>query len=185
MKRRLHFCCGDVYLKEYTNVDISGELASQVKDNPNITTLEKYYKYPFGATPREVIADRIMDLTNEQSWERYKNNSIDEIIILCAIEHFVKKEAEKIIGQFYRILKSGGRLIIDFPDIEGILKKYKDNPKFMIRLIYGSQKNKYAFHKWGYTKETFIELLGNQWEIIEWKIIVPKDHPVIGAVAIK
>ena len=185
MKKRLHFTCGDVYLKGYTNIDIIGELASQVKDNPNITTLKKYYKYPFGTAPREVIVDRIMDLRDDYGWTMYKNNLVDEIIMLCAIEHFVKKEAEMIIGQFYRILKSGGRLIIDFPDIGETLKRYKDKPEFMIRLIYGSQKNGYAFHKWGYTKETFAELLGNQWKTIEWKDIVAHDYPVIGAVAIK
>ena len=182
---KLHFCCGDVFLKGYTNIDIIGDLSSQVKNNLNITTLDEYYRRPFGANPRKAIVDKIMDLRDDYGWLGYKDNSIDEIIIIAAIEHFTKNETEKIINQFYRILKPGGKLIIDFPDIERILKEYKDRPEFMIRLIYGSQKNGYAFHKWGYTKETFIELLGNRWKSIQCKDIVVHDYPEIGVEAIK
>ena len=182
-KNNLHFCCGDVYLEGYTNIDGKGKLVSDVKDNPNITTLEKYYKYPFGTEPKEVIADKIMNLTEDDGWKDFKTNSIDTIVMLCAIEHFTKGEAENIIGQFHRMLKPDGKLIIDFPDINQIIKKYKGDPEFMIRLIYGSQKNEYAFHKWGWTKETFAKLLSNYWKTIKWKTVVPHDYPEVEVVA--
>ena len=183
--KKLHFACGDVFLKGYTNIDIIGDLSSQVDNNQNITTLDEYYRRPFGAKPKKAIVDKTMDLRDDYGWLSYKNNSIDEIIIIAAIEHFTEEEANKIIDQFYRILKPGGKLIIDFPDIERILKEYNDRPEFMIRLIYGSQKNDYAFHKWGYTKETFKKLLGNRWKSIQYKDIVAHDYPEIGVEAIK
>ena len=53
--------------------------------------------------------------------------------------------------------------MIDVPDLIGTLKivengKDAEEMNWGIRLFYGSQKNDFSFHKWGYTFETIVDL---------------------------
>jgi hypothetical protein len=180
----LHICCGDVYLEGYTNIDIKGRLIQNHQKNPNKTTIDKYYKHPFRKSkPREFLIDKQMNIL--QRWD-YKDNSVDEIVMICAIEHFTRTEAEFIISEIKRILKPGKQLKIDFPDIrEDVKRYYKHNPEFLMELIYCNHKDKFSTHNWGYTKTTFRKLLGKGWKEIVWINPVEHDYPMIGAVCIK
>jgi hypothetical protein len=56
----------------------------------------------------------------------------------------------------------------------------------MMRLIYGSQKNDGAFHRWGYTKETIREKASKQpWLEIHFKDVVKHEYPMIGVRLVK
>ena len=179
---RLHLCCGDVYLEDYINIDTYGVLVSSVSDNPNKTTIDKYYKNEL-CEPKLPIIDRQMNLPNE--WD-YPENNLDEVLMICAIEHFAKNDAIKLIKYINLSLKLGGKFRFDFPDILNTIYQYCDRPDYMIRLIYGSGKNEWAYHKYGYTKKTIVELLNlYPWSIIEFKDIVNHEYPMTGVEATK
>jgi len=185
---KVHLCCGDVYLSGHINVDIGGRKLRKGEANPNLTTLDRYFTRPFSTefskrTRGECIVDKKMNLT--ENWMDFSNNSVDEIVMISAIEHFTKRDAAHIVGEARRVLVSGGRFIFDFPDIhEDVRKHYKTDPEWLMELIYCNQKNEYSTHKWGYTRKTIKELLGDSWKV-QFKTVVKHDYPMIGVVARK
>ena len=183
---KIHLCCGDIYLYPgYTNIDIKGKLATKVSKEElekNKTTLDKYFKYTFGESRREVIVDKKMDIT--KSWD-FEDNSIEEIVAISTIEHFPPKEAKFIIFEIKRILKKDGILIIDFPDIKKTVQMYLDlDPEFCMRLLYCNQKDKYSTHFWGYTNDTFRALWGKNFAVYE-DVVVKHDYPMLSYIVIK
>ena len=183
-KIMLHVCAGDVYLRGYTNIDIKGKLITEVKHNQNKTDVDHYYKYTFRKSqPREFIIDKQMNIL--EKWD-YKDKTVSEIIMISAIEHFTRIEAEFIISEIKRVLKSNGQLIIDFPDIKKDVELYYDiNPEFMIELLYCNHKNRFSTHNWGYTQTTFTKLLGEGWKELVWGNVIRHNYPMIGALCIK
>jgi len=176
---KLHIACGDVYLKGYTNVDVQGIFAKDLKtENPNETTLDNYFKYPFGSPRREIIIDKRMNLL--QPWD-FEDSSVEEIVMISCIEHFTKTQAEFIVSEIKRVLKPHGVFVFDFPDIRETVKKYYDSdPEYMARLIYCNQKDEYSLHKWGYTWLTIRKLLGEGWLCIQKLTVVIHIYPMIG-----
>ena len=176
----LHLGCGDVYLKDYINCDIDGFLVSEVSQEElkiNTTTLDIYFKHQFGSPRRKIICDKHMNLL-DFPWN-FKDESIDKIVMISCIEHFIESEALQIMEEMKRILKVGGEIVIDIPDLKRTVELYYDkNPHWAIKLIYCNQKNPFSFHKFGYTNETFRKL----WNInytIENKVLVEHSYPVI------
>jgi hypothetical protein len=181
---KLHICCGDVYLKDYVNIDIEGVMATEVTPQP--TTLQKYYTKPFSvefnSRPRgQFIIDKKMNIL--EKWD-FPDSSTQEIVMISAIEHFTPKQAEFIVNEARRVLKEGGEFIFDFPDLPNqILKYYYTNPEFLMELIYCNNKNDHSKHMWGYTPETARKLLGHGWRDIYDINVVKHDYPMHGILA--
>jgi predicted SAM-dependent methyltransferase len=178
---KLHLCAGDIYLQGYTNIDITGKL---VKNGvAHSTTLENYYFDRAIGRKKPTYIDKKMNILRFP-WE-FGDASVDEIVMIQAIEHFFIKDARLIIAEIHRLLKVGGRFLVDFPDIETTVREYMNlNPNFCMRFIYCNHKNRYSVHHWGYTRETFSQLLGEKWSIC-FRQIVKHDYPVIGCEATK
>jgi len=175
---KVHLACGDVYLKGYTNVDAMGELVSG--DNPNETTLENYYTGKVHDN-KKVIVDRIMKLPEELDFK-----DVEEYLMISAFEHFSLTDATTLIDKIYNSLVVGGKFIFDFPDVEMTVWKYAYDPEYMMRLIYGSGKNGYGFHKNGYTIKTIYQLLRKYpWFDITSGDIVKHEYPMVGIWATK
>lgn len=113
--------------------------------------------------------DVVIDLTVPLP---YINDSIGEIITYHFIEHLERGEAENLIRECYRVLKKGGFLTIEIPDILGICKAFvegNENKRYfsyrggpaLITHIYGLQSNKWEYHKTGFDKEHLTNLLRN------------------------
>ena len=181
---KLHLCCGDVYLEGYTNIDIDGTLSTDITNNQNLTTLNNYYKYNFKQdSPRPFIIDERMSIL--ESWYM-KDESVDEVVLISAIEHFTKKQAMFIISEVKRVLKDGGQFIFDFPDIVKDVENYaQSDPEFLMELIYCNHKNQYSIHNWGYTFQTASQLLGEGWKCIDNTTVVRHDYPMTGIVAVR
>lgn len=210
---KLHWCCGDVYLKGYRNLDISGHVilpngvcavnndghedsVDLSNGNINETILENYFKFPFIEDPVERRKNKrpfILDYKQNilKTWV-YDDASIDEIVMISCIEHFDPvKELPHILTEINRVLKTGGKLIIDFPDIKKQVDEYhgKDD-EFMMELIYCNHKNPYSIHHWGFTETTFpLYLEKYQIPYTTWECkrndIVKHDYPMIGMECIK
>lgn len=196
--KRVHLTCGAVYLQGYENCDIVGTivepfhqslLADGIVENPNATTLDKYYRYPLELdfnkrVHREFLVDRLMDIKKEWPWE---DNSLDEIVEIASFEHFEHKtEIPHIIKEAHRCLKKGGIWKFDFPDIKGIINTYADkDDQFMMEQIYCNRKNEYSVHCWSYTENTIPLYLDEKKWNIKYGQIVHHDYPMIGVTATK
>lgn len=184
---KLHIGAGSIYLEGYLNVDAFGTLAPNVYTNPNVTTLEAYYKRPFSRDPdgryKSVpIVDMIMDI--HDPWP-FDDGSVDEVLMICCIEHHSLQWATFIVNEVKRVLKKKGRFLFDFPDVKKDFQLYfKKDPEFFFELVYCNSKNEFSVHRWGYTLETAKLLLGEGWRVKK-KTIVKHDYPMIGVEAVK
>lgn len=175
---KIHLCCGDVYLDGYWNVDAVGKKAG--RNNPNRTTLDKYYRGKLHSN-RQVFIDEQILIPHGINYAY-----VDEYLMISAFEHLSLDDAENLIIKVYNSLSDGGVFRFDFPDIEKTVKIYRNKPEYMMRLIYGSGKNEYGFHRHGYTVDSIKKLLSIEpWKSIKVGDIVKHDYPMIGITATK
>ena len=157
--------CGVSYLKGYINVDAHGVL---VKDDPekkerNETTVKSYYKFPFGLHKpdgNETVCDLKCDVKDLP----FEDNSIDEILTVNLVEHWPLRGFIEAVKEWHRVLKPGGTLIIDTPDVirtANLLKTAKNYREFDLYLgwIYCHSRSEWDLHGWGYTSKYLNYLL--------------------------
>lgn len=116
--------------------------------------------------------DMVLDCTK---LETFKENSVDEILAYHLIEHLPVNETTQTITNWYRILKHGGKLVIECPDLEKVTERFFKTTDFeryytynngpaLIYHIYGNQGDQYEFHKMGFTKSALSNLLSKLFE---------------------
>jgi glycosyltransferase involved in cell wall biosynthesis len=64
----------------------------------------------------------------------YPDNSVDEIAAYHLIEHFLFNQAFDVLKEWLRVLKPGGKLILETPDFLNSCKKFVENPDMRIML---------------------------------------------------
>lgn len=168
---KLHLGNGTVYLDGWINIDMAGKLA---KDYPemadyNRTTIENYYKFPFRQNKDNNVSDMIMDVRKLD----FEDNSVDEILCVNLIDHMKKEEFTETLKEWKRVLKIGGKLIIDVDDRAKqaeILTSAETNEevKWALRLIYCDHAKEGRTHWWGYTPEYLKHILINAGFIYAW-----------------
>ena len=82
--------------------------------------------------------------------------SVDRILLVHVLEHFVRWEAVALLAQFYRLLKPGGLLIMEHPDLDGCIKMYLEG-KVTIDTPLGK------------LNKGFTQFYGNQWDELEYE----------------
>jgi len=103
----------------------------------------------------------------------------DEVHNYHFIEHFYRWEAPALINEFCRLLKPGGSLVMELPDIalaaRNLLKGHKD--QLCMWPIYGdpSWVDPYMCHRWGYTQLSITALL-EEAGLTKIKISAPQTH---------
>jgi SAM-dependent methyltransferase len=162
--------CGDKILDGYINVDFA---ESRKGNRPDI------------------IAD-LRGLTFEQ-------NYADEILAVHVIEHFYQWEVTQLLTHWKSVLKPGGVLILECPNIlyaaEMLLKHPDRAPhargkdgKLAMWPLYGDPnwQDPLMCHRWGYTPATLIELLEDcgfinvRQEPAVFKMRDPRDMRIVG-----
>ena len=78
----------------------------------------------------------------------FKNEGVGEIIAQDIIEHISHRHMEKLIQEWYRVLKFGGQLIIITPDFEKIIQLYQERPQGWHREV-GHELYKDPSEGWG------------------------------------
>jgi len=125
--------------------------------------LPGYINYDMNPTKRgdlqTDVLGNVIDIT-----KHYKPETFDEILCAHVIEHFELKVAMKVIDDCHSLLKKNGRLVMEGPDILGIIELYNvkhhimNTPLKVVQQIYGSPthiESGYEWlHKWGWTGET-------------------------------
>jgi hypothetical protein len=85
--KKLHLGCGRIHLDGYINIDVSSNSA----------------------------ADMVLDIQHIDKY--FKKDSIAEILIIHAISYLRLHDARRLVGACFNILESGGKLIVEFPDV--------------------------------------------------------------------
>ena len=167
---KLNLGCGDKILPGYINID---------------TVSERKAKKP------DIIAD-IRDLKN------IKTSIADEILAVHVIEHFYYWEVVPLLTSWKRILKPGGKIILECPNLLYACKMLLQNPvkassadqngQMSMWPLYGdpSWKDPLMCHKWAYTPESLASVLtksgfsNTQQEPAKYKLREPRDMRITG-----
>lgn len=84
----------------------------------------------------------------------------EEVRMHSLLEHFGKRDKDKVLKECYRVLKTGGKLWISVPDLiliaKELIEMYNSEVKVyeLINLLYGEQDYKENTHLWGYTEKS-------------------------------
>lgn len=136
---KLNVCCGGRILDGYTNIDIV-----QTGDNPPDILCDAK-KVPLG------------------------DGCADEIMCIHGFEHFYRWECDELILEWRRLLKIGGALVLELPDLmkccENIVSGHTFSGKHPDQAgmwgIYGDPRLESPFmtHRWGWTPKILQQFL--------------------------
>ena len=167
---KLNLGCGDKILPGYVNVDVVEARAGMKPD---------------------VICD-LHDLTP------FADASVDEILSVHVVEHFWRWEVGAILREWLRVLKPGGRLVAECPNLKSACETFLGDPQQRagageegqrtLWVFYGDPKWKdpLMVHRWGYTPESLKALLEEagfvqvRQEPAQFKLREPRDMRVVG-----
>ncbi|MBL6739578.1 MAG: methyltransferase domain-containing protein [Synechococcus sp. BS301-5m-G54] len=167
---RLNLGCGDKILPGYINID---------------TVSARKEKKP------DIVAD-IRDLRN------IKTSIADEILAVHVIEHFYYWEVIPLLTSWKRILKPGGKIILECPNLLYACKMLLENPgkassadqngQMSMWPLYGdpSWKDPLMCHKWAYTPDSLIKVVASagfinaKQEKAQFKLQEPRDMRITG-----
>jgi len=167
---KLNLGCGDKILPGYVNVDVVEARAGMRPD---------------------VICD-LHDLAP------FADNSADEILSVHVVEHFWRWEVRDILREWMRVLKPGGRLVLECPNLLSACGTFLQNPEQFSREDQNGQRTMWVFygdpawkdplmiHRWGYTPESLKQLLAEvglgdvRQEPAQFKLREPRDMRVVG-----
>lgn len=97
-------------------------------------------------------ADLILDASREP-WP-FRGDTADEVCAYHSLEHMDRKGGEHCLSEALRVLKPGGRIVIECPDLLGVCAKFPKSQRRMMLAIYGDQANSWRRHLWGYARAT-------------------------------
>jgi len=144
---RLHLGCGPNRLPGWINCEFANTINEEWQVEFDITT------FPYDI----------------------ENNTVSRIYWSHVIEHIDPSQVPQIFQEFLRILKPGGVVDTEYPDIlklseyivEDPTRIYTQNKKIRKRAIagmfgdVGKYKDPIMLHKWGYSEDAIIELCYN------------------------
>lgn len=79
------------------------------------------------------------------------------------IEHFYRWEAPLVLAEFKRVLKDGGQLVLELPDLEKACRNFLKGEKDQMCMwpLYGDpgHEDPYMCHRWGYSPQSMKMML--------------------------
>ncbi|WP_395059343.1 methyltransferase domain-containing protein [Polaromonas sp.] len=167
---RLNLGCGDKILPGYVNVDVVEARA--------------------GKSP-----DVICDLHELSCFE---NDHADEIMAIHVVEHFWRWEIEAILREWLRVLKPGGSMVLECPNLLSACQALLAEPELRSRQDKAGQTSMWVFygdpgwkdplmiHRWGYTPHSLAQLMQSvgmvnvRQEAAVYKLREPRDMRLVG-----
>ncbi len=167
---RLNLGCGDKILPGYVNVDVVEARAGMRPD---------------------VICD-LHDLAP------FADASAEEALSVHVVEHFWRWEIRDVLREWVRVLKPGGRMIVECPNILSACQTFLQDPTQFARADQAGQRTMWVFygdpqwkdplmiHRWGYTPQSLSALLAEagladvRQEPAQFKLREPRDMRVVG-----
>lgn len=167
---KLNLGCGDKILSGYINVDTVSERAGNRPD---------------------IICD-VRNLDN------FSDEYADEILAVHVVEHFWRWEVVSILKDWVRVLKPGGKLILECPNLKSACEEFLKNPDLMSQPGVEGQRTMWVFygdprwtdplmvHRWGYTPLSLAQVMHEaglkdlRQEPAEYKLREPRDMRITG-----
>lgn len=110
----------------------------------------------------DLYAEKV-DLRFDAAKIALEDNSVDEIMAYHLLEHFDFMQGQDVVKEWYRVLKSGGRLHLEVPDFLNTCKRFAEGTEEERITLYG---HFWAWpwlpgqqHKFGYTETQLSWLL--------------------------
>jgi predicted SAM-dependent methyltransferase len=91
----------------------------------------------------------------------FRSGSVDLIENYHVIEHMGRHDLPPALSSWHRVLKPGGRLIMECPDFDEDVKGYLSGDDSFLDHIFGLQRYATDFHYFGYNVRRLKELLEN------------------------
>jgi len=91
----------------------------------------------------------------------YPSNSVEIIESYHVIEHVSHAQVPKMLREWFRVLKHGGKLIIECPDFDRAAKEYLEGNEQRIYNIFGLQRFPGDIHLFGYNPSRISTILSN------------------------
>jgi SAM-dependent methyltransferase len=167
---RLNLGCGDKILPGYVNVDVAESRAGKQPD---------------------VLCD-LHRLTP------FADASADEILSVHVVEHFWRWEVLDVLREWVRVLRPGGRMILECPNLISACEAFLADPERMSGPGNEGQRTMWVFygdpawqdplmvHRWGYTPQSLARLMQEaglvnvRQEPAQFKLREPRDMRVVG-----
>lgn len=168
--KRMNLGCGDKILDGYINVDVVETRAGKRPD---------------------VICD-LHDLS------AFPDDYADEILAVHVIEHFWQWEVIDILEEWTRVLKPGGKMILECPNLISAAQEFLKDPdtaalggregQRSMWVFYGDPgwKDPLMIHRWGYTPRSLATvmhqagLIDLAQEPAQFKLREPRDMRITG-----
>src|SRR3989338_9093921 len=162
---KLNLGCGDKILEGYINVDVVESRSGMKPD---------------------VICD-LHHLTP------FSDASADEILSVHVVEHFWRWEVVDILKEWVRVLKPGGKMVLECPNLFSACMEFLRNPSLVsgpgpegqrtMWVFYGDPRwqDPYMVHRWGYTPESLTTVMQEaglsqmRQEPAQFKLREPRD----------
>lgn len=166
---KLNLGCGDKILPGYVNVDIVD-------------------------SRRDVIPDVICDLRRLT----FSDNSAEEILSVHVVEHFWRWEVVDILKEWVRVLRPGGKMILECPNVLSACQELLRDPNAAsgagaegqrsMWVLYGDPawRDPLMVHRWGYTPHSLAQVMAEaglvniRQEPAQFKLREPRDMRIVG-----
>jgi SAM-dependent methyltransferase len=166
---RLNLGCGDKILEGYVNVDVAPSRRGKAPD---------------------VLCD-LHKLT-------FDNASADEVLAVHVVEHFWRWEVVDILREWVRVLKHGGRMVLECPNLISACEEFLKGPDARSASGVEGQRTMWVFygdpawrdplmvHRWGYTPESLARVMSEaglvniRKEPAQFKLKEPRDMRIVG-----
>lgn len=121
--------------------------------------------------PGWIGVDRLkgVDLITDIRKLPLEDNHADNIAAIHVVEHFYYWEVPAMLQEWRRVLKPGGKLILELPCMDKVFNYIRNcmndglpmSPTFTILPLWGDPKFKHEgmCHKWGYTRKMLVDIL--------------------------
>jgi SAM-dependent methyltransferase len=167
---RLNLGCGDKILPGYVNVDVAPAR---------------------GAKAPDVLCDL-------HELKPFASDSADEVMAIHVVEHFWRWEVVDVLREWTRVLKPGGRMVLECPNLLTACEELLKNPTAAARSGREGQRTMWVFygdpswrdplmcHRWNYTPQSLgeimaeAELVNIRQEPAQFKLREPRDMRLVG-----
>lgn len=167
---KLNLGCGDKLLPGFINVDVASERSGKKPD---------------------IICD-VRDL------KLIESNYADEVLAVHVIEHFWRWEVLDILIEWKRVIKPGGLIILECPNLISACEEFLKDPLTKAGPGPEGQKTMWVFygdpkwqdplmnHRWGYTPHSLAMLMHEAGfikiaqEPAQFKLKEPRDMRIVG-----
>lgn len=173
--KKLNLGCGDKILPGYINVDVA-------------------------ESRRGLKPDVLCDLHQLTPFE---NGSVDEILSVHVVEHFWRWEVVGILREWVRVLKPGGTMFLECPNLLAACHELLQNPDVATGPGQEGQRTMWVFygdpawqdplmnHRWGYSPRSLAQvmheagLINLRQEPAQFKLREPRDMRIVGEKPLK